>query len=444
MSLQVWLPLNGDLHNQGLSGLAATNNNATVNNNGKIGKCYQLGTAASDISLPAAAMTSYTTECSISFWINILTWNTSYDTFFQAGPVGTAWTTYIFGFLRNAAASTSCCFTISNGSSASNASYLTPALDLNKWYHISLVYKTGHCLIYINGSLYRDYATSIVPNFTKITTIKIGRATNGNYQSNCLMNDFRIYDHAISAAEVAEIAKGLVLHYKLNDLSYGQTIYDCSGYNNDGTVVGSLTAAAGSPRYQVATYMDSPSPTDNSATGEYYIAGECDLSLVSNISISWWMYPEQGYRNYLNDGILCTTANNIGSDYTTSAFNHYDGQIRINASDGNYIRVSTSSFVKNAWHYYTLTFDGLTAKLYKDGVLQANSAFSENKTLRNFTKILIGHSRAGSVHRKIKGKYSDFRIYTTTLTPEQILNLYNTSISIDNSGNTYARELKEV
>ena len=256
MALQIWLPLNGDLHNQGLNNnITATNNGATVNNNGKIGKCYQFGTAASNISLPAAA---------------------------------------------------------------------------------------------------------------------------------------------------------------------------------------------GSSRYQVATYMNSPSPTDNSATGEYYIVGNCNLSSVSNISISWWMYPEQGYASNITNGVFCTTANNIGSDYTISAFNHYDSNIRINASDGNFIKVSTSSFIKNAWHYYTLTFDGLTAKLYRDGVLQTSSAFSENKILGNFTKILIGHSRAGSVHRKIKGKYSDFRIYVTVLTPEQVADLYHTSMSIDNQGNPVARELSEL
>ena len=40
MSLQVWLPLNGDLHNYGLSNINIINNGATIDNNGKIGKCY--------------------------------------------------------------------------------------------------------------------------------------------------------------------------------------------------------------------------------------------------------------------------------------------------------------------------------------------------------------------------------------------------------------------
>jgi len=37
MALQVWLPLNGNLNNQGLSNVTVTNNGATVDNNGKIG-----------------------------------------------------------------------------------------------------------------------------------------------------------------------------------------------------------------------------------------------------------------------------------------------------------------------------------------------------------------------------------------------------------------------
>jgi hypothetical protein len=42
------------------------------------------------------------------------------------------------------------------------------------------------------------------------------------------------------------------------------------------------------------------------------------------------------------------------------------------------------------------------------------------------------------------GQESDFRLYYTAFTPEQIKELYNTSMSIDNNGNIHARELVEL
>jgi len=49
------------------------------------------------------------------------------------------------------------------------------------------------------------------------------------------------------------------------------TIYDSSGYSNNGTITGTLTAAAGSPRYGTATHLESSSPTTNNNTGLTYI-----------------------------------------------------------------------------------------------------------------------------------------------------------------------------
>ena len=218
MSLRIWLPLNGDLHNQGCSNASVTNTSATINTTGKIGSCYSFGTSKSYLKFDNMNFIHNFTECSVSLWLKILSWNTSYATFFQFGLGSTPWAHYIFGLLRNGTAST-LCFTISDGSSATNANCLTPTLDLNTWYHLTFTYSNGHCKIYVNGIETKDYNTTIVPNFAGITTGTIGVCNNGSsYQTNCLMNDFRIYDHCLSAAEVKEIAQGLVLHYKLDGI----------------------------------------------------------------------------------------------------------------------------------------------------------------------------------------------------------------------------------
>lgn len=220
MSLVVWLPMTKDLRQQGLSDVTVVNNGATFNSSGKLGGCYQFGTAASGIEIPKTSMTSFS-EASVSFWVKILSWNTSYCTLFQAGTSSRNWVDYIFGILRNGTNST-LCFTIGNTSSTTTNACQTSTLNLNEWYHMTFTYKSDKMKIYLNGNLDKEYTTSYVPTFNKITKISLGRANDSQYQSNCLMNDVRIYDHCLSPMEVKRISQGLILHYPLNNMGFGQ------------------------------------------------------------------------------------------------------------------------------------------------------------------------------------------------------------------------------
>lgn len=219
MSLRVWLPLNGDLHNQGLSNISVTNSGATVNTSGKIGSCYSFGTSASGMNITNYDFSQFT-ECSVSVWLKIISWNTNYATYVQLGTNGRSWANYIFGVLRGASAS-KLAFVIGNTSSTTTTNCLTSELELNTWYHFAFVYKNGNMKIYKNGALDTEYTTSIVPAFSSISKISLGRANDNGYQSNCLMNDFRIYDHALSELEIKEIARAKVLHYPLNHNGFG-------------------------------------------------------------------------------------------------------------------------------------------------------------------------------------------------------------------------------
>lgn len=87
----------------------------------------------------------------------------------------------------------------------------------------------------------------------------IGRETyaSGYFSFNGDISDVRIYDHCLSPKEVKEISKALVLHYPLNDtyITQSTTIYDCSGYSNNGTLIGSLSCIDDSPKYNVSTQV---------------------------------------------------------------------------------------------------------------------------------------------------------------------------------------------
>ena len=69
MSLVVWLPLNGNLENQGLSNVTVTNNGATVDNNGKIGKCYKFDETYLTISTGLPANPTVFSFCS---WVKLI------------------------------------------------------------------------------------------------------------------------------------------------------------------------------------------------------------------------------------------------------------------------------------------------------------------------------------------------------------------------------------
>lgn len=217
MSLKIWLPLTGSLINQGLDNSSVTNNGVTVDDDGKIGKCYNFVNGY--LNLPVETMTSFT-ECSLCFWVRINAWNASYETYFQAGKNNSAWGDYIFGVLRNGTSS-KICFTIGNGSTASNASYLTSDWVVGQWMHVAFVYSANTCKIYLNGELDKEYSTTLIPNFSKITKITVGHSNGSSYQTNCKMNDLRIYDNALSSLEIKHISQGLVIHYPLNRGGFG-------------------------------------------------------------------------------------------------------------------------------------------------------------------------------------------------------------------------------
>ena len=65
MALRVWLPLNGNINNYGISDVTVTNNGATIDNNGKIGKCYSFNGSSAKISTPI----NLTPEMSFCVWV---------------------------------------------------------------------------------------------------------------------------------------------------------------------------------------------------------------------------------------------------------------------------------------------------------------------------------------------------------------------------------------
>jgi hypothetical protein len=59
------------------------------------------------------------------------------------------------------------------------------------------------------------------------------RIFNADYKLNGYVNDFRVYDEALTQKEIREIAKGLVAHYKLSLPGKTNCLMNASKYTKD-------------------------------------------------------------------------------------------------------------------------------------------------------------------------------------------------------------------
>ena len=233
--------------------------------------------------------------------------------------------------------------------------------------------------------------------------------------------------------------------------------YDTSGYGNNGEyytydINGSISYTSDTPKYNVSTHIASANPTQNAASGTRYLYGHCELTNPTQMSVAFWLKPiTGGYGNTTSNGqgYFCTTNyeygnTSVGVDYQTSAMNHRDGTVNMNDSTSTTQCNVTFYPTIGEWHHYVYTYDGQVGRGYKDGVQTATAQFSAAKTLDSFIGVVIGFSKAGGVWRRNDACYSDFRVYATALSVDEVKSLYNNSAYIDNQGNIYGAVYEEV
>ena len=226
------------------------------------------------------------------------------------------------------------------------------------------------------------------------------------------------------------------------------TIYDCSGYSNNGTIIGNLGTVTSSPRYNCCIeHLDS--------CIDYIYRPYLSFLDNSGFTFSCWINPSSYSRT--NNGTYGVGNQYIlsqGRDVITSGTDHtYGASLTMNNGKiffvcGNGSLYSNTTIPIGEWAHVVGVWTGTQKKIYINGVLK-NSAndnkidWSEAQNSLVIGKMAYGKS-SSTAHHPFVGKISDVRIYATALTDSQIKELYNTSMQIDSSGNVFARELVEL
>lgn len=288
-------------------------------------------------------------------------------------------------------------FGVQNGSSYLTFNYNYP---INTWAHISYVLTPQGVKGYVNGVKIGELITPLTTKFSDTYYFNIG-GINPHQKFTGYIDDVRLYDEALSDEEIYDISRGLVVHYTFGN-DNGNTVYDNSGYGNDGTIDPSTapTWTYDSPKGKGAyvfdytrKYIDLASvvptlPSLSSCTVSFWRKNPNTLT-------NWLILTGQGGNEYLlasnNSGTSNFYSNNCGSPAV-----YVDGiQTSVVPQDQN-------------WHFITAT----------------------NVNLSTWTALTMADYNSFY----ISGTISDFRIYATSLSASDIKSLYTSTIITTNTG----------
>ena len=212
MALQVWLPLNGSMENQGLLNLTPTQQGTISWIDGKIGQCLSAGQATqtvNGISYDSNLVSELGTEFSAAVWVKPLGNHVHYNgTFVSSGN----WNSkkWAFGVNQSNSQVDVFCQGYNN--------FIPCEVPINTWTHLCCVHQGTTVKLYKNGE-YIGEKTGVPEELdSDAINFCVGRETyaSGYFSFNGNLNDLRIYDHCLSIKEIKELAKGLILHYKLD------------------------------------------------------------------------------------------------------------------------------------------------------------------------------------------------------------------------------------
>lgn len=211
----IWMPLNGNMDNLGIGTVVKTSTAIPAYYvDGKIGKAYNLNVRSVFTCEELSGLTSF----SICFWVKMLPSETQTANwqdivcFYDASKSGTN------GYFRwesgyGTSSSLHGAHWHDNATNAIVDGSFTHFTERNVWHHCAVTVENGVSLKSFTDGMLKSTITTKLGGGHLRSGFHIGE-TN---VIEGVINDLRVYDHALSAKEVHDISKALVLHFPLDN-----------------------------------------------------------------------------------------------------------------------------------------------------------------------------------------------------------------------------------
>jgi len=285
------------------------------------------------------------------------------------------------------------------------------AITAGQWTHVVVTASASELKVYINGANTFTQATAWtngvdgIFNFMRRYNLDSAATVNGK------IDDVRIYDRALTAAEIRQLynqpppQSGLVGYW-----NFEGDVSDSSGNSNDGTWSGSTTN-----RY-VSGYRGMAG-TFVGANSDYVETGKDITGGLSQLTISAWVNPATLSGN---DGIVTHWTSGNLSTLFRAATGALQGYLMTPAQVGGAFNITLTA---DTWQHVVMTYDGVTLKGYKNGVVGSTTYADTGSIAIGTNTIRIGGG-GGSSEGNWDGKMDETRIYNRALSATEVSDLY--------------------
>jgi hypothetical protein len=322
---------------------------------------------------------------------------------------------------------------LSQPNSAITFSYAPPA---NVWTHLIVIARSGATDLYVNGAL-QETLGQFTLGTDATAAVFIGMANGGDDQFHGGIDEVRVYNRALAADEVKalynqagskyhasqenQLATGLVGYWPFNgkDIS-GNTAYDRSGQNNNGTINGATKAIG---KLGQGLSFDGLNAYVTVTGTKTYAAQN------SPFSVSAWAY----LNSFTNGWPVIVKLR------TDTSHPWY----LLLSNDTNYLGISVGSgstwaclksgtnpdTLTGKWQHFATVYNGAGAgnaanfSIYSDGQPVSMSASAGYGTYSQGTE--IGSETGSGTSNLWQGLIDDVRVYNRALSAEEIKRLYN-------------------
>jgi hypothetical protein len=259
--------------------------------------------------------------------------------------------------------------------------------------------------------------------------------TNINYVSNTDLLASYKFEQNVNASNASSFngtVNGTVTYDTKN--SSALSISNTVGINQcDGIWQTTCTGGYSKGKCQEWGQVCSGTLVNSPASNNYVSLPISNTAIADKFTISFWLNPQQNNSFPWNNIISKRLNKSTGKSVLYNSIN-----ISISNSTTLYAGISTTNdteinlttpITTGTWTYITYTYDGSNVKLYKNGVLAAESAATGSVEFNTSTKWVLG--QMSDLDNSQGGNFSidDLHIFTRTLSANEVSDLQNSGVT---------------